>query len=214
MLTVMHFEFSPITENTYILYNESGDCAIIDPGCYHQREEEKLREFIANHHLHPKYLLNTHCHLDHVFGNRFVAETYHLELHLHALEKMVLDYAPEAGSRWNLPFKNYEGALHYLRAGDTISLGTDELSVIEAPGHSPGHICFYCAAQEFVIGGDVLFRGSIGRTDLPGGNQEQLFESIRTQLFTLPASVRVYPGHGESTTIGYELRTNPFFGKR
>lgn len=211
MLTVWHFEFSPIMENTYVLFNESGDCLIIDPGCYHEREENELKAYITNQHLHPKYLLNTHCHLDHVFGNRFVYETWKLELHLHPNEKIVLDYAPEAGKRWNLPFTNYDGPLHYIRAGDTISLGNDQLTVIEAPGHSPGHVCFYCAEQQFLIGGDVLFRGSIGRTDLPGGNHAMLLDSIRTQLFTLPDEVRVYPGHGISTTIGYEKRSNPFF---
>lgn len=214
MLTVQHFEFSPIMENTYVLYNESGDCVIIDPGCYDQREEQMLKSWIANQHLHPKFLLNTHCHLDHVFGNRYVHETWNLELYLHPNEKIVLDYAPEAGKRWNLPFVNYEGPLHYIRAGDTIRLGTDELVVLEAPGHSPGHICFYCREQEFVIGGDVLFRGSIGRTDLPGGNHAQLLDSIRSQLFTLPDTVRVYPGHRTSTTIGYEKRTNPFLVNR
>lgn len=210
MLTVHHFEFSPITENTYILFNEGGECLIIDPGCYDQREEIQLKSYITENHLQPRMLLNTHCHLDHVFGNRFVSETWNLELHLHTDEKIVLDYAPEAGRRWNLPFQNYQGPLHFIRGGDRITLGTDELVVIEAPGHSPGHVCFYCEKQQFLIGGDVLFRNSIGRTDLPGGNHAQLLKSIRTQLFTLPDTVRVYPGHGGSTTIGYEKRHNPF----
>lgn len=210
MLTVHHFEFSPIMENTYLLFNETGDCLIIDPGCYDEREERYLKHFITEHRLQPRQLLNTHCHLDHVFGNRYVHETWGLELYIHPDEKIVLDYAPMAGERWNLPFRNYSGPLHYLRAGDIVRLGADELKVIEAPGHSPGHICFYCEAQQFVIGGDVLFRRSIGRTDLPGGNHTQLLNSIRTQLFTLPDSVRVYPGHGESTTIGFEKKHNPF----
>jgi glyoxylase-like metal-dependent hydrolase (beta-lactamase superfamily II) len=210
MLTIHFFEFSPIAENTYVLYNESGDCLIIDPGCYHQGEEAQLKSYITSTNLHPKQLLNTHCHLDHVFGNRFVHETWGLPLFLHPAEKIVLDYAPEAGKRWNLPFQNYTGPLHYLRGGDRIQLGEDELLVIEAPGHSPGHICFYCEKQQFLIGGDVLFRRSIGRTDLPGGNHQQLLNSIREKLFVLPDAVRVYPGHGESTTIGYEKRMNPF----
>ncbi len=210
MLTIHFFEFSPISENTYLLYNESGDCLIIDPGCYFQGEEQQLKSFITSTKLKPKQLLNTHCHLDHVFGNRFVHETWGLPLYLHPLEKMVLDYAPEAGQRWNLPFRQYEGPLHFLKEGDLIRLGEDELKVIEAPGHSPGHICFYCEKQAFLIGGDVLFRRSIGRTDLPGGNHQQLLNSIRDKLFTLPDEVRVYPGHGESTTIGYEKKSNPF----
>ncbi len=210
MLTIHSFVFSPVMENTYVLYNESGECIIIDPGCYHQQEEQELKAYITNHRLVPRLLLNTHCHLDHVFGNRYVHETWKLELHIHPTEKIVLDYAPEAGNRWNLPFRNYDGPLHYLKGGDTITLGDDQLSVLEAPGHSPGHICFYSEAQQFLIGGDVLFRHSIGRTDLPGGNHQQLLNSIRTQLFTLPDKVKVYPGHGEPTTIGEEKRSNPF----
>lgn len=210
MLTIHLFEFSPIMENTYVLFNESGDCVIIDPGCYNQREEQQLKAFIDQHKLTPRLLLNTHCHLDHVFGNDFVHRTWKLELHIHPTEKLVLDFAPDSGKRWNLPFRNYDGAIHYIRGGDTIRLGTDELKVIEAPGHSPGHVCFYSESQQFVIGGDVLFRRSIGRTDLPGGNHSQLLNSIRTQLFTLPDTVRVYPGHGESTTIGFEKKNNPF----
>ncbi len=210
MLTIQSFVFSPIMENTYVLYNETGECMIIDPGCYDQQEESELRSFITKHKLTPKLLLNTHCHLDHVFGNHFVHQTWKLELHLHPAEKIVLDYAPEAGSRWNLPFRNYDGPLHFIKGGEMISLGADQLSILEAPGHSPGHICFYSSSQQFVIGGDVLFRRSIGRTDLPGGNHQQLLNSIRTQLFTLPDAVKVYPGHGEPTTIGEEKRGNPF----
>ncbi|HEY8397106.1 MAG TPA: MBL fold metallo-hydrolase [Flavihumibacter sp.] len=210
MLTIHFFEFSPIAENTYLLYNEAGDCLIIDPGCYSAAEERHLKTFIESTGLTPKQLLNTHCHLDHVFGNRFVHETWGLPLYIHPNEKMVLDFAPAAGERWNLPFRNYEGPLHFLKEGDLVRLGTDELRVIEAPGHSPGHICFYCEQQQFLIGGDVLFRSGIGRTDLPGGNHQQLLNSIREKLFTLPDGVRVYPGHGESTTIGYEKRSNPF----
>lgn len=213
MLTIHFFEFSPIAENTYVLYNESGECLIIDPGCYHQAEEQQLKSFITSTKLTPKQLLNTHCHLDHVFGNRFVHETWGLPLYLHPAEKIVLDYAAQAGERWNLPFRSYEGPLHYFKGGDIIRLGEDELQVIEAPGHSPGHVCFYCEKQAFLIGGDVLFRKSIGRTDLPGGNHQQLLNSIREKLFVLPDSVRVYPGHGESTTIGYEKRSNPFLSE-
>lgn len=210
MLTIHFFEFSPIAENTYVLQNEAGDCLIIDPGCYHSGEEAQLKAYIESTNLRPVQLLNTHCHLDHVFGNRFVYETYKLPLHLHPLEEKVLAYAPEAGNRWGMPFRNYDGPLHFIKGGDKIMLGEDELLVIEAPGHSPGHVCFYCEKQQFLIGGDVLFRRSIGRTDLPGGNHQQLLTSIRDHIFVLPDAVRVYPGHGTSTTIGFEKRENPF----
>lgn len=210
MLTLHYFTFSPIAENTYLLYNETGDCIIIDPGCYFGNERRDLLEYVETNGLRPKYLLNTHCHLDHVFGNRFVYETWQLELHLHSSEKIVLDNAPAAGLRWGMPFDNYKGPLHFLREGDEVGLGTDVLKVLFAPGHSPGHICFYCQEQGFVIGGDVLFRMSVGRTDLPGGDTETLLTSIRTVLFALPDETVVYPGHGEPTTIGFEKLNNPY----
>lgn len=210
MLQVKSFVFSTIHENTYVLYNESVDCIIIDPGCYFEEERNELKDFLSSKGLKPVFLLNTHCHLDHVFGNKFVAEMYGLTLHLHEKEKAVLSFAPASGLMWNMPFDNYQGDFILLKEGDRIKLGEDELSVIEAPGHSPGHVCFYCEQQHFVIGGDVLFRGSIGRTDLPGGSFETLIKSIRTRLFVLPDETIVYNGHGEPTTIGEEKLHNPF----
>ncbi|HYC28374.1 MAG TPA: MBL fold metallo-hydrolase, partial [Chitinophagaceae bacterium] len=178
MLTVKGFVFSPVQENTYVLYNEAGECCIIDPGCYSSNERNELKDFISGQRLQPKYLLNTHCHLDHVFGNKFVYDTYQLKPHIHPNEKPVLDYAPIAGQRWDLPFDNYTGEVSYITEKDTLRLGADELKILYAPGHSPGHVCFYCEAQGFVMGGDVLFRESIGRTDLPGGDFETLIASI------------------------------------
>jgi glyoxylase-like metal-dependent hydrolase (beta-lactamase superfamily II) len=210
MFNIQSFTFSPVQENTYILYNESGACIVIDPGCYFDEEKEELKEFISKSSLTPKMLLNTHCHLDHVFGNKFVAETYGLILHIHEKEKPVLERAPTSGLMWNLPFDNYTGDLIYLKEGDTIELGKDKLKILFAPGHSPGSVCFYCEEQSFVIGGDVLFNQSIGRTDLPGGDHQTLLKSIRTQLFVLPDETVVYPGHGEETTIGFEKKYNPF----
>ncbi len=210
MLTIKAFTFSPIQENTYVLYNEKDACLVVDPGCYFGNERRELEEFISEESLTPKYLLNTHCHLDHVFGNKFIHERYNLDLHLHKKEEIVLKRAPEAGLKWNMPFENYQGPLHFLEAGDIITLDSDQLKVLFAPGHSPGSICFYCEAQQFVIGGDVLFRGSIGRTDLPGGDFDTLIRSIREELFVLPDDTVVYPGHGEPTTIGFEKLHNPF----
>jgi len=210
MLNVQTFTFNPVQENTYILYNEERLCCIIDPGCYFASEEIELRNFIELHQLTPKYLLNTHCHLDHIFGNRFVHKTFGLSLHLHKLEKQVLDFGPASGQMWQLPFDNYDGELIYIDENDKIQLGNDELSILFTPGHSPGHICFYDKAGKFLIGGDVLFNGSVGRTDLPGGSFETLEQSIKTKLYALPPDVIVYPGHGDSTTIGDEMKTNPF----
>lgn len=210
MFAVKVFIFSPVQENTYVLYNEKDECIIIDPGCYYDNERDELAFFIDSNGLTPVLLLNTHCHLDHVFGNKWVSEKYGLKLHLHEKEKPVLDYAPTAGLRWNLPFDNYQGDVVYLREGDTIQLGEDKLEVFFTPGHSPGSIIFYCRKQQFVIGGDVLFKMSVGRTDLPGGDHMTLLNSIQTKLFVLPDEVKVYSGHGDSTTIGFEKRNNPF----
>jgi hydroxyacylglutathione hydrolase len=210
MLTVKGFVFSPVQENTYVLYNEAGECCIIDPGCYYSNERNELKDFISGSQLRPKYLLNTHCHLDHVFGNKFVHDTYGLEPHIHPDEKLVMDFAPIAAMHWNLPFDHYTGSVKYITEKDEVRLGNDVLKLILAPGHSPGHLCFYCEVQQFLMGGDVLFRESIGRTDLPGGDFDTLIRNIRQKLFTLPPEVKVYPGHGPATTIEYEMENNPF----
>ncbi|MEO8853111.1 MAG: MBL fold metallo-hydrolase [Ginsengibacter sp.] len=204
------FTFNPVKENTYLLYNDEKECIIIDPGCYFDAEKEELKSYIGVHHLQPRLLLNTHCHLDHVFGNKFIAEEYNLTLKAHLLEKEILEMAPASGLMFNLPFDNYQGEVIYLEEDDIISLGEDKLKIIHAPGHSPGSICFYCEKQHFIIGGDVLFQNSIGRTDLPYGNHEDLLRNIRSKLFLLPEDVNVYPGHGPATTIGEEIKNNPY----
>jgi glyoxylase-like metal-dependent hydrolase (beta-lactamase superfamily II) len=210
MFQIKLFEFSPIQENTYLLYNEFNDCIIIDPGCYFDEEKQALKSFIKSNNLNPKYLINTHCHLDHVFGNKFVAEEFNLIPHIHPLEKKLLDYAPTSGLMYNMPFDNYSGELKYIEEGALIKLGSDELISLFTPGHSPGSLSFYCKKQSFVISGDVLFYQSIGRTDLPGGNLETLLISIRKQLFVLPDETEVYSGHGQKTSVGEEKRSNPF----
>jgi hydroxyacylglutathione hydrolase len=210
MFKIKFFTFNPIGENTYILYNESKQCIIIDPGCYFEEENEQLKGFITQNELNPTHLLNTHCHLDHVFGNKMISETYHLTLQMHEKEKPVLAYAPTSGLMYNMPFDNYVGEFILLKEGDTVLLGQDELKVIEVPGHSPGSICFYCAKQNFLIGGDVLFQGSIGRTDLPLGDHETLLLHIKNKLLVLPEETVVHSGHGLPTTIGAEKANNPY----
>ncbi len=212
MFAVKVFTFNPVQENTYLLYDEKGRCAIVDPGCYYDEEKETLASFIKENGLTPTLLLNTHCHLDHVFGNQWVSEKYGLKLHLHKNEKPVLDHATASGLMWNLPFDNYKGDLEYLREKDSLTLGEDTLEILFVPGHSPGSVAFYCKEQQFIISGDVLFRTSIGRTDLPGGDYSTLVNSIHSQLFVLPEETIVYPGHGEPTSIGYEKKHNPFVG--
>jgi glyoxylase-like metal-dependent hydrolase (beta-lactamase superfamily II) len=210
MLTIKSFTFSPVQENTYILYNDKKECGIIDPGCYFPEERTTLTTFIEENGLRPVLLLNTHCHLDHIFGNKFVFGKWGLVPHIHLAEKPVLDAASEAGIRWQLPFDNYQGKLAYIKEGTTIAIGTEELEIRFTPGHSPGSVIFYYEPGGFLIGGDVLFNGSIGRTDLPGGDFETLFRSIQTQVFTLPDDTKVYPGHGPLTTVGFEKMNNPF----
>ena len=210
MLTIKSFEFSPIQENTYILYNEFNDCIIIDPGCYFDAEKEELAAFIFSNNLLPKMLINTHCHLDHVFGNKFIAAKYNLMLNIHEKEKAVLAFAPTSGLMYDMPFDNYSGDFNLLNEGDTVTFGKDELKVLLVPGHSPGSLAFYSAENNFVISGDALFKSSIGRTDLPGGNHEQLIKSIKEQLLTLPEETLVYSGHGPFTKIGDEKKNNPY----
>lgn len=210
MLTIRTFTFNPYQENTYLLYNELGNAIIIDPGMYEEREKKEFLTFVNDHQLNPKSLLNTHCHIDHVLGNHFINEHFDLLPQFHEEEIPTLvavqNYAPQMGFRYDIsPIGR-----NFLKDGDRITLDNDELEVILAPGHSPAHICFYCSAQKFLIGGDVLFRNSIGRTDLPGGNHQQLLNSIKKRLYTLPDDTIVYPGHGPSTTIGFEKNSNPY----
>ena len=215
MLDLVAYTFNPVGENTYVLYNEQGECCIIDPGCYFKEERDRLRTGIEKTGAKPVLLLNTHCHLDHVFGNKFIYDTWGLTLHIHEKEKQVLEYAPVSGRDWGLPFEQYDGPLAYIKEGNLINIGEDEadgnrLEIRFTPGHSPGSVSFYHEAGGFIIGGDVLFNGSIGRTDLPGGDFNTLFNSIQTQFFTLPDETRVYSGHGPLTTVGFEKMNNPF----
>jgi hydroxyacylglutathione hydrolase len=210
MLFIKKFTFSPIQENTYVLYNDKKSAIIIDPGCYFDAEKDTLKDWITKENLNVKFLLNTHCHLDHVFGNKYVAEEYNVKVQCHKNEEIVLNYAPTSGLHYNLPFDNYTGELLFVNETNIIELDGDILKVFFTPGHSPGSICFFAEIEKFIVSGDVLFKDSIGRTDLPGGNHETLLQSIRNVLFELPADVVVYSGHGEETTIGYEIKNNPF----
>lgn len=210
MLTVRTFIFNPVQENSYVLYNEKRLCCIIDPGCYFEKERQELKAFIDEERLNPVLLLNTHCHLDHVFGNKFIYDTWGLKLHIHEKEKPVLDFAPASAEMWGLPFENYSGQLAFINENSPIKIGDDTLEIRFTPGHSPGHVCFYDEADGFAISGDVLFNSSIGRTDLPGGDFDTLINSIQTQLFTMPDETKIYSGHGPMTTVGLEKMNNPF----
>ncbi len=204
MLYIKSFTFNPIAENTYIIYNEHKQCAIVDPGCYTPAECKVLTDFITQHALKPIWLINTHCHLDHIFGNEYVAQQYTLPVHIHKNEQWFLDHLVESAAQFGLQAQAFTGKTIYISEADTIIMGDDVLNILFTPGHSPGSICLYAQTEKWIIGGDVLFKEGIGRTDLPGGDYTTLIKSIQTQLFILPDDVIVYPGHGMATTIGYE----------
>lgn len=210
MIQIKTFTCNPYQENTYLLYDEAGNCAIIDPGMYGPEEEEMVSSFVSRKGLTPTLLLNTHCHIDHVLGNKYIADTYGLLPQFHEGELPLLievqNYAPQMGIRYEVsPIGET-----FLQSSGEIMLGKHSLRLIFAPGHSPAHLCFYSAEQNFLIGGDVLFRQSVGRTDLPGGNHQQLMNSISNAIYTLPDETIVYPGHGPETSVGFEKKNNPF----
>ncbi|MCD2425203.1 MBL fold metallo-hydrolase [Niabella pedocola] len=210
MLSIHRFVFNPFQENTYILYNETGKCIIIDPGFSNEAERNEFLRFIDEKKLQPVYLINTHCHIDHILGNQFVYDTWKLPLHIHKGEHAVLQSGPKVAEMYGFSFAPYTGPLAFLDITDTISLGDDMLTLLFTPGHSPASLSFYNKESGILISGDTLFSGSIGRTDLPGGDFATLEHSIRTQLYTLPDATKVYSGHGPGTSIGYEKKNNPF----
>jgi glyoxylase-like metal-dependent hydrolase (beta-lactamase superfamily II) len=211
MARVHAFLNNPYQENTYIIFDETGECTIIDPGMYTAAEQNAVVNFIKENELKPVMLLNTHCHIDHVLGNKFVFDQYGLKPQFNKGELYVLDMMPawsaENGIRYELsPLPEL-----FLPETGTVKFGNTTLQLIYAPGHSPAHLCFYDEADNILIDGDVLFYRTIGRTDLPGGNHEQLIKSIKEKLFLLPDDCLVYPGHGPETTIGDEKHFNPYF---
>ena len=210
MLSIQTFVFNPFQENTIVAFDETQEAVVIDAGCYEPEERKELDNFISAQKLMVKYLLNTHCHIDHVLGNDYVKEKYKVKLLIHSFDEPVLravkTYAPNYG------FGGYREALpdQFLKEGDIVQFGNTTLHVLFLPGHSPGHVGFFNLEQRLILSGDVLFEGSIGRTDLPGGDFNTLIDSIHRKLFTLPDEVVVYPGHGRTTTLGQEKISNPF----
>ena len=207
---IRSFTFNPFEENTYVVYDDTREAAIIDPGCYEKEEQQALKAFVASEKLHIVLLLNTHCHIDHVLGNYFVKKEYNVPMLVHPTEipvlKAVKTYAPNYG------FPGYQEVLpdRELKEGTPVTFGSTSLDVLFLPGHSPGHVGFYNPLQKQLIAGDVLFYHSIGRTDLPGGNIDTLLSSIHQKLFSLPDDTVVHPGHGTVTTLGEEKVNNPF----
>ncbi len=210
MITIHSFTFNPIQENMYLLFDESKDCVIIDPGCYDDNERTVLSEFIAQNGLKPVKLLNTHCHLDHIFGNGYVAKKYNLKLEFNKNDMRVFEAFQLTCDLYGMSCDPSPQPSVFLEEGDVIEFGNSKLEILFTPGHSPGSITFFNREEKFMIAGDVLFNGSIGRTDLPGGNHESLINNIKTKLFPLGDDFKVYSGHGPVTTIGFEKKHNPF----
>ena len=210
MIQIHSFCFNPFQENTYILFNDEKEAIIIDPGMYTRIDFKQFTNFIEEQQLTPRLLLNTHCHLDHVFGNNFVHENYGLTAHFHKNEQLVIDRLPEASAKWGIPTEAYKGSVQYLEANEIIHFGKDQFKCLFTPGHSPGSLCFYNELQQFIIGGDLIFMDGVGRTDLPGSNPTDLINSIRTEIMPLKDDLMIYSGHGPETSLGREKLYNPY----
>jgi hydroxyacylglutathione hydrolase len=211
MIQIKCFVFNSFQENTYLLYDETNECLIIDAGCFLDEEKDKLFCFLKDNSLKPVKLLNTHCHIDHLLGNTFIYEQFGLLTSAHRFEKPLLEMAGEQAKFFGFEMEPPPPIENFLEDKNQIKFGNSELLVIHVPGHSRGSLAFYNKTRKFILVGDVLFQGGIGRTDLPGGDYETIIKSIRGILFALDEDVIVYPGHGPNTTIGEEKKFNPFF---
>jgi len=209
-MNIHTFVFNPVQENTYIVWDETNQCAIIDAGCYSQKEFEKLDGFIKSKNLNPVKLINTHGHFDHIFGIEQCRKAYNLKWEAHFGDNSWVEGVQAKAALFGIPVQPIDLPDIELNDGDEVHFGNSTLKVIHVPGHSPGSICFYEEQSKILITGDVLFNGSIGRTDLPGGDYETLISGIKTKLLVLPDDVDVFPGHGPATTIGDEKARNPF----
>lgn len=210
MLQVKSFVFNEFQENTYVIWDQTKACAIIDPGCYKSQERLELSEFITKNELTPELLLNTHCHIDHVLGNDYVMAKYNLPLHLHKDELKTYSDTKKWTAMFGISPLVLPENLVFINAGTVISFGATSLEVLFTPGHSIASLSFFHAGSLQLFAGDVLFKQSIGRTDLPDGNLSTLLNSIKEQLLVLPDETIVYAGHNEPTSIGEERRNNPF----
>ena len=210
MIKVKSFTFNPFQENTFVLYDESKSCIVIDPGCYENSEKQALTSFISTESLKVEKLINTHCHIDHVLGNKFVKDTYGVELYIHKNDEATLRAVETYAPSYGFPQFEPSRAEKFLEEGDTVKFGNSSLNILYVPGHAPGHIALVSDSDSFCVAGDVLFDGSIGRTDLPGGDFDTLIKSIHEKMFKLSDETVIYCGHGPTTTIGKEKVSNPF----
>lgn len=209
-MNIKIFVFNTFLVNCYLLWDSSGEAVIVDAACYSKAEQEQVASFLTENRLTLVRNINTHCHIDHVLGNGFIEERYGILPEYHKDGEHFFVTAKEIGLSFGYTLDRIPEAKGYLQENDLIRFGNSELKVLFTPGHAAGSICLYSEKDHFVITGDVLFRETIGRTDLPSGDFNLLMNSINTRLFTLPEETVVWPGHGPETTIGYEIRNNPF----
>ena len=210
MIQIKKFTFNPVQENTFVLYDETGECVIVDAGCYFENEQEELSLFISDRKLNPVKLVNTHCHFDHILGVTFCRAQYNIPFFAHKADEFLIEDAVSHGDMFGVPVEPIDPPDHYLEEGQQLEFGSSSLEILHVPGHAPGSLVFYQPNQKFMIAGDVLFYGSIGRTDLPQGSFEQLTSNIKSKLLVLPEETVVYSGHGPETSIGFEKKHNPF----
>lgn len=210
MIKVKKFTFNPVSVNAYLLWDETKEAVLIDPACFFPEEEKKLTQFVDDQGLKIVHLLNTHGHFDHLMGNTFAAAKWGLKSRIHSGDQFISGQAKQYAALFGMSMNNPSQDAELLSEGEIIAFGNSELSVIHVPGHSPGSVAFYSEQDKIIIVGDILFAGSVGRTDLPGGNHNQLIEGIKAKLLTLDEETRVCSGHGDDTTIGWEKRTNPY----
>lgn len=211
-MKIKRFEFNMFPVNCYVLSDDTREAVIIDAGCYYEEEQQALKKYIVDNKLTIKHLLNTHLHLDHIFGNSFIAREFHIKPEANQQDEFLLAHMADYCRMFGFPLNEEPAPLGgYIADGDLICFGNTTLRAILVPGHSPGGLVFYCEESKKLFSGDILFQGSIGRADLEGGDFSTLRNSIMTRLFTLPDDTTVYPGHGNSTTIGNEKMDNPFF---
>ncbi len=210
MIKIEKFVVNPLGENSYIISDETGECIFVDPGFFYEEEHEEVREYLKINNLTPIKITNTHCHFDHIMGVEFVRNAFNIPFFAHPDDAFWIEKAIDQGKMFGFEMKPVEPADAFLVENEFVEFGNTKLKIIHVPGHSPGHVVFYSKSDKKLIAGDVLFYGSIGRTDLPGGNYETLISNIKNKLFALPGDTVVYCGHGPETTIGFEKRTNPF----
>lgn len=210
MLKIEKFVVNPLQENSWVVSDETGECVFIDPGFYYDDEFDEIRDYILSHNLNPVKILNTHCHFDHLMGVGFVRKEFGIPFYAHPDDNFWVEKAVEQARMFGFEMPPVEPADGFFNDNDQVCFGNSVLEIIHVPGHSPGHVAFYHAESASLLAGDVLFYGSIGRTDLPGGHYQTLISAIKNRLFVLPAETKVYCGHGPETTLGFEMRNNPF----